>query len=66
MTENLVEATLRELRRARKLLTSYRAIPAGLFGTLVIQKAIDDAERAIGNNDVVELVHAYAALTELE
>ena len=65
MNENLVQGTIRELRRARELLTFYNAIPTGAFGARTIQQAIDQAERAMGEGDVVQMLRAYGELKSL-
>ena len=66
MPENLMQGTVRELRRARELLAFYKSIPTGAFGALVIEHAIAAAEEAIGNGDVVELLRAYGELRSLK
>ncbi len=66
MPENLMQATIRELRRARELLAFYKSIPTGAAGALFIQQAIVQAENAIGEGDVVELLRAYGELRSLK
>jgi hypothetical protein len=58
--ENLMDGLLKEIARNRELLEHYKKIGiAGNFGRIAIQRDIDAAEKAIKDNDVVEMVQAY-------
>lgn len=65
MNQNLMQGTIRELKRARELLVFYKNIRLGAAGALTIQQAIGQAERAMGEGDVVELLRAYGELRAL-
>ncbi|HEY3385782.1 MAG TPA: hypothetical protein VGK46_04690 [Saprospiraceae bacterium] len=56
---------LREINRNRELLHMYEEIgPAGVFGAMFIKRNINDAEKAIAENDVVAMVRAFKELQE--
>jgi hypothetical protein len=64
-TENLMNGLFKEMNRNRGLLVMYEEIgPAGTFGKIMIKKDIADAEQAIKNNDVIQMLQAYQALKE--
>lgn len=53
--------------RARELLQQYRSIgPAGAFGALMIEQAIQRADQAAISGDVVAIVRSYEELKNLE
>lgn len=58
MTETLIDSLLSEIERCSKLKEAYDEIPAGAFGALVIQQAIDNAKAAILSGDVGEMMKA--------
>lgn len=55
-----------EMNRAREVKKEYDKIPQGTFGSRMIQLAINDAEQAIKDNDVVAMLKAYATLKEVQ
>jgi hypothetical protein len=56
-----------EQARVRELLTEYKAIgPAGAFGALMIEKALQRADQAMASGDVVAIVRSYQELKECE
>lgn len=61
---NLIEGIQQELKRNQELLEEYKKIPTGAFGAMMIQADIDRAEKAIADDDIVEMVKAYEALKE--
>lgn len=62
---NLMEGMLEELNRNRDLLRQYETVgPAGAFGAAVIREKIATGEKTIAENDVVQMLKAYNALTE--
>jgi len=63
---NLFDGLNAELERAKELLDVYRSIPNGVFGAIIIDQTIEHAERSMHNNDVIEMIHAYKALQNLE
>jgi len=63
-TENLMDATLRELNRNRELLEEYKKIPQGAFGAAMITQLIQRTEKAIDSGDTVELIICYGQLQE--
>jgi hypothetical protein len=63
MSENLMEGLIRQMNRCRKLVKEYEAIgPVGIFGKTMIEQTIKNAEKAMGNGDITEMVAAYKAL----
>ncbi len=64
MAENLMEGLLKELERCKSLKKLYDGLPdkAGVFGSMMIQEAIDMGEVAIKSGDVVQMVKAYESL----
>lgn len=65
---NLVEGILAQMNRVRELAAQYDALPggAGRFGAFLMRHEIQQAERALGSGDVVEMMRAYKALEEFE
>lgn len=63
---NLAQGIVEELKRNRELLEQYKAIPAGAFGARLIQERIDNAEKAQGTGDVIEMLTAYEELKSTE
>lgn len=56
-----------ELKRCRELLNEYKRIgPAGAFGALMIELAIQRADKASAGGDVIEMLAAYQELKALE
>lgn len=64
--DNLMEGLFKEMNRAREVKALYDEIPQGKFGSMMIQQAIDKAEKSIKENDVVEMLRAYTELKEIE
>lgn len=60
--ENLIEGLFKEINRNRELLYEYEKTPAGRFGAICIKDAIDRAEKAITENDVVGMLSLYEEL----
>ena len=63
---NLMEGLQQELNRCRELKQTYDAIPTGLFGSGIIKLAIEKAEKAISDDDIVQMVVMYKELKGLE
>ena len=63
---NLMEGMIEELNRNRELLKEYEAIPQGVFGAAMIKKDIEDAEKAMGGGDVIEMLSCYETLKKNE
>lgn len=66
MEENLINALQYEMNRNRELLEIYRKIPTGVFGVSILEKMLEQAENAINNNDVIEMLTAYQDLQKSE
>lgn len=57
----------KEQERARELLKQYRDIgPAGSFGALMIEQALQRADQAAMSGDVVAILKSYEELKRLE
>ncbi len=66
MSENIMQGLLNEITRCREVLKMYEEIPQGIFGATMIKASLARAEKAIIDNDVVEIVRAYQDLKEIE
>lgn len=65
--QTLADAIPAELKRCRELLHEYKRIgPAGTFGALVIEQAIQRADKAAASGDTVAMLAAYRELRALE
>ena len=56
MVETLMDGLVAEIERCSKLKVAYDGIPAGAFGSMVIQQAIDNAKAAVASGDIAEMV----------
>lgn len=57
----------KEQARARELLQQYKAIGApGQFGSIMIEQALQRADRAMASGNIVEIVRSYEELKALE
>jgi hypothetical protein len=65
---NLIEGIQEELARNRELLAIYQSLPggAGVFGAVVIDRAIKAAEEAMATGDTVAMIQAYKMLESTE
>ena len=63
---NLLTAITQEIERCAVLRTEYEQVPAGKWGAMMIQHAIDNGHLAIQSGDIVELVTALKELQECE
>lgn len=59
---NIVEKTLSEISRVKELLPVYESISTGVFGATVLRLTIENAEKAMINNDLVEMLKYYSKL----
>ena len=61
--ETLGEALPAEMTRVRALIPIYQSIgPAGGFAIMMMNKALDEAQRALAEGDVAAMVRAYEDL----
>ena len=58
-TETLMDGLVSEIERCSKLKVAYDEFPAGAFGSLMIQRAIDNAKEAVASGDIGEMMAAY-------
>jgi len=61
---NLIEGLLKELERNRELLQEYKAIPAGAFGAMIIERSIKTAEKAMAEGDTAKMLSCFKELQE--
>lgn len=62
---NLIEGIVKELNRNRELVKEYRAIGLpGMFGAMMIEKDIKDAEKCLTEDDTIEMIKCYERLKE--
>ncbi len=53
----------KEQKRVRELLQQYKAIgPAGCFGAMMIEQALEKAEHAAISGDVIAILRSYEEL----
>jgi hypothetical protein len=63
MMETLADALPKEQARCRELLGIYKEIgPAGMFGALMIETALREADQAVMSGDVAAMRWAYEKL----
>lgn len=57
-----------EMNRVREIIKEYEAIPggAGRLAALLMRQAIQEAETAIRENDIMKMLPAYQNLKEFE
>lgn len=63
---NLFDGLLEEIKRCESVLEVYKEIPQGVFGTMMIENAINDAKKAISDNDVVAMARSLEELKDIE
>lgn len=67
-TKNLMDGLLEEMNRVRELIAEYKSLPngVGMIGAGLMAVNIRMAEKAISNNDVIEMVVQYEKLKSCE
>ena len=64
---NLGEDLPKEQARVREVLGHYQAIgPSGMFGAMMIEEALQRADVAVMNGDVVAMISAYKELRNIK
>ena len=66
MTETLMDGLLSEIERCSKLKVLYDGIPAGAFGSLMIQQTIDNAKAAVASGDIGEMIKSLKSCQRCE
>ena len=67
MQSDFVGNVVAELERCRELSKAYAEIgPAGAFGKMMIDQAIQRTENALDSGDLTDLIIAYRELITLE
>ncbi len=61
-----MEGLIEECNRNRELKKVYNEIPTGAMGAALIQADIDQAEKAMGTGDVVEMLEIYNTMKSNE
>ena len=66
--KTLLASIHEEMDRCRELKKEYDTLPdgVGIFGSVIIQTAIKNAERAIEEDDVVKMLITYKELKKIE
>lgn len=65
--ETLGDALPQEQARVRELLVGYKEIgQAGVFGAIMIEQALKNADKAAMSGDLVEMIKAYKELKSCE
>lgn len=63
MGENLIEGLQKEIERVRdELLPLYDEIPTGVFAATMMRVSIKEAENAIANMDVIQMIRSLEDL----
>ncbi len=63
--DSLGEALPREMTRVRGLIELYRSIgPEGNFAIMLMNRALDEAQKALAEGDVVAMIRIYQELKE--
>lgn len=67
-TKNLMDGLLEEMNRVRELIAEYKSLPngVGMIGAGLMTVNIRMAEKAISNNDVIEMLVQYEKLKSCE
>jgi hypothetical protein len=67
-TKNLMDGLLEEMNRVRELIAQYKSLPngVGMIGAGLMTVNIRMAEKAISNNDVIEMLVQYEKLKSCE
>jgi len=65
-SSSLIDAVKKELERNRELLQLYKTIPSGVFGAMMIDKDIQEAEKALEDQDAVALIKVLVKLRNNE
>lgn len=60
----MIKELMDEIERNKELKSLYDEVPQGKFGSIMIQQAIERAEKAIQENDVVQMVKSLAELRD--
>lgn len=67
MSASVGEDFPKQQARARELLSQYHQIgPAGTFGAMMIEQAMQRADKAIAGGDVIEILRSYEELRGLK
>ena len=64
MTETLMDGLLSEIERCSKLKVLYDGVPSGAFGSLMIQRAIDNTKAAVASGDIEEMIRSLKLCQE--
>lgn len=62
----LIEGLLQEQQRVRELVKIYDNIPQGAYGAAMLREALNRAEQAVANEDVVAILKSYKELKDCE
>ena len=64
---SLGEELPKEMARVRVVLGHYKEIgPAGTFGAMMIEQALQHADKAVISGDVVAMIRCYEELKDIE
>lgn len=63
---SLIKSIHKEMDRCRELKKLYNGIPAGFIGASMIDLAIKGAEKAIEENDPIEMLMSYEELKKIK
>jgi len=63
---SLGEEYPKEQARCRALLKEYQMIPTGVFGGILIEQVLREADEAAISNDVARMIRAYQAMKACE
>jgi len=66
--ENLISGLLKEIQRVREMIPEYESLPknAGLFAATMMKLDVINAEKAMSENDTIDMIKSYNALKGYE
>ena len=65
-TTSLGDALPKEQARVREVLAEYKKIPQGVFGAVIIEQALKNADEAVISGNIFAMIAAYEELKEIE
>jgi len=63
---NLVEGLHNEICRVRDISKEYETVEQAVYARMLIRQDIIDAEKALASGDVVDMLHAYSKLKNIQ
>lgn len=64
--DTLGDALPREMTRVRKLIPLYQSVPMGFLAAGMMERSLDEAQRALAEGDVVAMIRCHEDLKGYE